>query len=264
MLTNVVQRWREKRGIYRPIGEVIDTRLYEVAFIPDDRTARNFVEQHHYEGSMPAARERFGLYEGPFLVGVAVFSHPMQEKVLAVLPCDRLEGVELGRLVLLDRVPANGESYFVARCFDLLRRKGYRGVVSFSDPVRREDSTGHVVLRGHVGGVYQALSATYAARSTPKTMRLLPDGAVLSARAISKIRAQDQGHAYAERILVNAGAAPRGDEDPAAWLARWMPRLTRTVRHPGNHRYLFGLDRRTKKHLPASLPYPKFNLETNP
>ncbi len=262
MITNVVQRWREKRGIYRPASEVIDTRLYEVASIPDDRTARNFVEQHHYSSSMPAARFRFGLYDGPFLAGVAVFSHPMQEKVLDVLPCDRLEGVELGRLVLLDRVPANGESFFVARCFALLRREGIRGVVSFADPVRRENIAGRTTMPGHVGTIYQSLNAVYADRSTARSIRLLPDGTTLSARAISKIRSGDQGHAYAERILVRAGAAPRRGEDARAWLATWIPRLTRTMRHPGNHRYLFGLDRMTKRHLPASLVYPKFNLET--
>lgn len=31
MLTPVAQRWRDRRGTYRPAGEVIDTRLYEVA-----------------------------------------------------------------------------------------------------------------------------------------------------------------------------------------------------------------------------------------
>ncbi len=263
MITNVAQRWRDRRGIYRPAGEVINTSLYEVAAIPDDRTARSFVEQHHYSASMPAARFRFGLYEGPFLAGVAVFSHPMQEKVLDVLPCDRLEGVELGRLVLLDRVPANGESFFVARCFAMLRREGIRGVVSFADPVRRENIAGRMTMPGHVGNVYQALNAVYAARSTARTLRLLADGSVLSDRALSKIRSGDQGHEYAERILVHAGAAPRRGEDPRAWLATWMPKLTRTMRHPGNHRYLFGLDRITKRHLPMSLAYPKFNLEAS-
>jgi hypothetical protein len=31
VLTPVVQRWRDRRGVYRPAGEVISTHLYEVA-----------------------------------------------------------------------------------------------------------------------------------------------------------------------------------------------------------------------------------------
>lgn len=53
-----------------------------------------------------------------------------------------------------------------------------------------------------------------------------------------------------------AGAAPLGG-DPAAWLGTWLPRLTRTLRHPGNHRYAWPLQRRLRDRLPAALPYPK-------
>ena len=49
------QRWRERRDSYRPAGEVIDPRRFEVAPIPDDTTARAFVEAHHYSASYPAA-----------------------------------------------------------------------------------------------------------------------------------------------------------------------------------------------------------------
>ena len=48
MITATCQRWRERRDSYRPAGEVIATNLYEVAPIVDDRTAKAFVERHHY------------------------------------------------------------------------------------------------------------------------------------------------------------------------------------------------------------------------
>lgn len=260
MLTNVCHHHRRD---YRPSREVLDTRRFEVAAIADDATAREFVVATHYAASYPAARERFGLYEGAALVGVAVFSHPMNDAVLRRLPCDRLEGVELGRLVLRDAVPANSESYFVARCFDLLRRDGYRGVVSFADPVRRFALDGSVTMPGHAGICYQALNAVYVGTATARTLRLLPDGSVLSARSLSKIRAQERGHAYAEAILERHGAMRRGaSEDPRAWLATWVPRLTRPLKHGGNLTYLWGLDRRVKRMLPASKPYPKLILET--
>lgn len=105
MLTPVVQRWRDQRGTYRPVGEPIDTRRYEVAVIEgdgSDRIAKGFVRRHHYSASYPAARHRFGLYRGPELVGVAVFSQPANNATLAVFPGGRESAIELGRLVLLE------------------------------------------------------------------------------------------------------------------------------------------------------------------
>lgn len=261
MITNVTQRWRERRGVYRPAGEVINTAHYEVASIPDDRTAKAFVVQNHYSSSYPAARYRFGLYWGGLLVGVAVFSVPANNKVLACLPGAPIENVELGRLVLLDRVPGNAETWMLARCFEHLRREGLNGAVSFSDPVPRTTSDGEVVLRGHVGGLYQAFNGIYTGRGTARTLRLLPDGSVFSDRASQKIRTGERGWQYAAAILERHGAATLTDPaDGRAWLAEWMPRLTRRLAHGGNHRYLLPIGKHVRKHLPASLPYPKFVL----
>lgn len=263
MLTEVVQRWRSRRDSYRPAGEPIDTRRYEVAPIDGagaDRTAEAFVAAHHYSGSYPAARERVGLYRGDALVGVAVFSVPAQERVLAVLPCPKTEAVELGRLVLLDDVEANGESWFIARCFEILRSRGYAGVVSFADPEPRSKATGEVVFPGHLGTIYQATNAIYSGRASPRTLRLLPDGKVFSARAISKVRARERGWRYSVEQLVAAGAAePESTtvDGLRAWLAAELPRITRAMRHRGNHRYLFGLTASVRRRLPSSLPYPK-------
>lgn len=122
MLTNATQRWCHDLPRYRPAGERIDPRRYEVAPIADDTTARAFVRAHHYSGSYPAARFRIGLYGNVgALEGVAVFSMPANEAALAVLPGERLSRVELGRFVLIDAVPGNGESWFLARCFEILR-----------------------------------------------------------------------------------------------------------------------------------------------
>jgi len=259
MLTRVVQRWADRRGVYLPAREPIVTASYEVAPIADDTTARAFIVEHHYSGCYPAAQRRFGLYRRGELVGVAVFSVPMQARVLDRCPGDRASSTELGRLVLHDSVPANGESWFVARCFKLLAAEGFTGVVSFSDPVPRTTLSGERCFRGHIGTIYQALNATYAGRASPKTLKLLPDGTVMSARAIAKIRARDQGWRYAARLLESAGAEPLGDDhDPVAWINRWMPAVTRTMRHRGNHVYLWALDKRVRRRLPQSQAYPKF------
>src|SRR4051812_6924879 len=105
MQTALAQRWRDRRASYRPAGEPIITRHYDVAVIADDRAAKAFVLAHHYAATYPAARFRFGLYRGGALCGVAVFSHPCNDRVLtnvfAGVPA--LACVELGRFVLLAR-----------------------------------------------------------------------------------------------------------------------------------------------------------------
>lgn len=259
MLTNVAVRWREQAGSYRPAEEVIQTRQYEVADIDSDKVAKGFVEQHHYSGSYPAARFRYGLYRRGALVGVAVFSHPPHNAVLTnVFPVPAVEAVELGRFVLLDDVPGNGETWFLARAFEQLRREGLVGVVSHSDPMPRRAADGAQVFGGHVGGIYQAHNAVYLGRLKPRPVLLLPDGTVFSDRAASKIRNGERGWRYAVEQLVAAGARPPGARaDLRAWLAQVLARLARRERHPGNHKYAWALHRSMRRVLPASLPYPK-------
>ncbi len=265
MLTDVVQRWGRGRASYRPSGEPIRTADFDVERMAVDGPAKTFVIGNHYSGSYPAARERFGLYKfnGQMLVGVAVFSVPVQPKALDVLPGDRDESVELGRFVLTDDVPANGESWFLGRCFEQLRGLGYTGVVSFSDPVPRSDAGGRVVHPGHVGTIYQATNGVYLGRTKAERRRLLPDGTVLHGRAVAKIRRRDRGWRYAAALLERHGAEPLGEtEDAEAWLARWVPALTRPLAHGGNLKYAWALRQRDRRHLPASLPYPKFDALT--
>lgn len=252
------QRWRNGLDHYRPTGEPINPRLYEVAEIPRDAPAKRFILEHHYSGSYPAARFRFGLYRGPALLGVAVLSVPMNDaSVTNALPIPALEGVELGRFVLLDEVPGNGETWFLARCFTHLRREGLAGVVSFSDPCARVNAAGARVFGGHVGTIYQASNGCYLGRGTARTLRLLPDGSVLSPRVISKLLRRERGWEYGAELLQRHGAG-RPDGDVAAWARTWIDRLTRPLRHRGNHKYAWPIDPRLRRHLPYGRnPFPK-------
>jgi hypothetical protein len=253
------QRWRERSSIFRP-AEPIRTAEYEVAEIDRDAAAKAFVLQHHYSGSYPAARFRYGLFTRGQLVGVAVFSVPCSNLVLTgtFRGIAATEATELGRFVLLDNVPGNGETWFLARCFELLRKEELAGVVSFSDPMPRATSAGQVVFPGHIGTIYQAHNAVYFGRATPRTLRMLPDGSVLSARAISKLRARVKGWHYTAELLVAHGADEPG-EDLNAWADHWLPLITKPLRHHGNHKYAWGLNRSTRRLLPASLSYPKLS-----
>ncbi len=248
------QRWREGRNGFRVFGERINPLEYDVAEILDDGTAKQFVTAHHYSGTYPAARRRYGLYHHGDLVGVAVFSIPQTEHVLARwYPGHAREAVELGRFVLLDDVPGNGETWFLARCLQALRRIGHCGIVSFSDPMPRTRQNGDIVFAGHLGGIYAASSAIYAGRTRPETIALLPDGTVLSPRVVSKIRAyargestqKTQGWRYGVERLIQHGAPPfpfsSGDPSGLRWCNDALRALARRVRHPGNLRYLMPL-----------------------
>jgi hypothetical protein len=257
---NLNQRWAEGRASYRRPEEPIRTAEYDVAEIHDDTTARDFILTHHYSGTFPAARFRAGLYRRGELVGVAVFSHPCSDKVLTnVFPGKATDSVELGRFVLLDEVPGNGETWFLARAFDILKTHKITGVVSFSDPMPRKTVTGDLVFRGHYGAIYAAHNAVFLGRSTARTLRLLPDGRVFSDRAAQKIRKAERGWHYAAAQLEAWGAskAPDDPEDRRAWFALALKRFTRTVPHRGNFKYAWAIDKSLRRSLPASLPYPK-------
>jgi hypothetical protein len=262
MIATSCQRWRDRRAAFRPAGELFDRTRAHVDAI-DERTAKAFVLRHHYSASYPAARFRAGLFWKPsstaaeVLAGVAVFSVPMNQRAVPHY-FDELApaaGVELGRLVLLDEVPANAESYFVARAFRLLKAAlGVQAVLSYSDPVERISGSGEVVKPGHVGTVYQALNAAYCGRSSARTMLVAADGRAVSHRALSKLRADDRGAAYAYAQLRGMGAPARDPlESGAAYVARALEGF-RPVRHPGNHVYAWRLDGRQ---VDRRLPYPK-------
>jgi hypothetical protein len=254
------QRWRERKSVFRRKAQDFSAKAFDVALIPDDKTARAFVEQHHYSASFPAAQEKFGLYQGSELVGVAVYGRSARDAVLTNVfdgPVDRLR--ELSRLVLLDEVPYNAESWFISHSMKCLRSVGITGVLSFSDPIPRSTLEGEVVMPGHVGTVYQATNATYLARGTPRTLKLLPDATVLSDRGIQKIRAGESGWRGQVRLLEKFGADPLDPEADGPtrveWLSRWVGLLTRTMRHTGNYRYAWSFGSAFRM---AAIPqYPK-------
>jgi hypothetical protein len=249
------QRWRDGRDRYRPPDEVIDTRNYEVCEIEGDTLPKQFIADHHYIGSYCNARFRFGLFRQCELVGVAVFGHPTNDRTLTnVFGHPARASVVLSRFVLLDDVPGNGETWFLGRCFEVLRKTDLRGVLSMSDPVPRTNVSGETVFLGHFGTIYQAHNGEYIGRATPRTLAVLPDGRVLDDRLISKIRNREQGWKYGVETLVRYGA-PVPDDDLAGWLGVWMPRLTRPLRHPGNFRYKW--DFRTRRPLVLISSYPK-------
>ena len=107
---------------------------------------------------------------------------------------------------------------------------------------------------------YAASSAVYLGQRRAGTLRLLPDGTVFSARAMSKIRLGERGWRYAVEQLVAAGAAePQGD-NLDAWLTIEAPRVLRRTRHPGCLKYAIPFTRAVARALPASRPFPRVSI----
>ena len=271
------QRWRDGRGLLVRRGEGFEAGRHGAEPV-DDRVARAFVRRHHYSGSFPASILNVALLAAGRRdpVGILTFSVPVQPRAAASYGAGDVGFCDLGRLVILDEVPFNAETWLVARALALLaatkRDAGgaprHKVVLAYSDPVARVDASGRVVLPGHVGHVYgPAGSAVYLGRATPRTLWLAADGTAMSPRSLSKIRRGERGDAAAYRALVAKGAPPiRPGEGAAPYVARALSEgpFSR-VRHPGNHVYAFPAGsaaerRRTRAAMDRGLPYPGRDL----
>lgn len=246
------QRWKKKRALWVPRTVLFDPSRAEVALLPEP-DAKEFVTTHHYSGSWPAARVRVGLFQKrPFeasqLVGTAVFGVGMQPlSISKYLGVDAAFGVELSRFVLLDEVAFNGESWFLRRCFRLLREQlpEVKGVLAYADPMAYDDINGRVTKKGHSGQIYRAFSASYKGTSLPRTIRLSPSGHVLSDRSLAKVRSEERGADYAYQDLLELGAPPRrAGESSRDYVRRVLVEGPfRRMRHPGKHVFTWGLGR---------------------
>jgi len=124
------------------------------------RTAAALVVERHYLHRRPPISHAFGLYDGGELVGAVTYGVPASRHLqMGACPSDPGKVLELNRLWVHDRMPANSESWFVSRSLRLLPP---RIVVSYADPVW-----------GHVGYIYRALNFRYAGwtdmdRKTPR------------------------------------------------------------------------------------------------
>lgn len=254
MDTSRSQRWRERRALWATDFRLINPKAY-CADIVDHGLARTFIAEHHYLPTYPAAQVAVGLFgRCARLEGVAVFAVPATGAVITRHTgfTDPAKGCVLARLILLDSVPQNGESFFCARAFRLLRRErpAIEAVVSYSDPEA-----------GHVGTVYAALSGAHRGTTRPRTV-LRAGARTISDRTLSKIRLGERGMDGAIDQIVRLGLPGQGfRENPAAWLQRLQVQgFLTSHRQAGLFTYCFELTRDARRRgltLPR-LPYPKF------
>lgn len=131
----------------------------------DSKRGKEFVKEHHYSHGIHNGPMCYGLLRGEELVGVLAFATPGSEAVCSsVFGPERKRSVtELHRLVLLDEVPKNAESFFISRALKLLKidRPYYKAVLSFADSTQ-----------GHMGTIYQATNALYCGTTAKATFYL--------------------------------------------------------------------------------------------
>jgi hypothetical protein len=258
--------------------------------------ALQFVRDHHYAHSTPNIQPGDTVIHGLYntatgLVGVAIYIsepggyHEPGAKgpgsITSVFPGGISEALELNRFILLPEVGYNGETWFLAQSRELLRRQGYRGFISFSDPHARLSASGEVVKPGHYGTIYKGGGLVYFGQSKPESFWFKPDWTILAyPTQLSKIRGGKPGWENQVRKLVALGAKPPrclrtgvADVDELCdWLdEHWLPRLARKVRVPGKHKFAFLTDPTKERDLrrlgrlagaerwseePVALPFP--------
>ena len=191
---------------------------------------KDFIKKHHYSHGVHNGPMCYGLFDSEeSLVGVCAFATPCSENVCSSVFGTELKRsvTELHRLVLLDEVPKNSESFFISKSLMLLKkdRPNYSAVLSFADSTE-----------GHLGIIYQASNFLYTGTSGKATFYLDSTGRLRHPRQnginITKESANSKG-----------------------WVA---------VKREGKFRYLYLLpdNKKHKKELVSKLrfsilPYPK-------
>lgn len=137
--------------------DTVNPHEYSVEKIPS-KEGKAFVIEHHYSHGIHNGPMTYGLKRAGELVGVCAFATPCSENVRAsIYGKERKQEVtELHRLVLLDEIPHNAESFFISRSLKALHadKPHLSAVVSFAD-----------ATEGHRGVIYQATNAIFYGRS---------------------------------------------------------------------------------------------------
>jgi hypothetical protein len=279
----VSQRWRERRDFYRPNAEEFDPEDWRVDLMAGKRgkavreggllntwdDGLGFIVSNHYSASYPQIRVMVGMFRASDarLVGVATFGNVLADVRGRFGTYSEYEVAELNRFVLLDEVPGNAETWFLAQAKALahavhaLRGHELKAVVSYSDPVPRRDAGGSLVMPGHCGNIYQAHNALYLGYSASKVMHLDPDGREPHPRMLAKIRKLDaggeKGSEEARRRFERYGVDPRRrGESYTDWVERSLSSPAfRRISHAGNLTYAWALgDKRVRRAVKAAMP----------
>jgi hypothetical protein len=187
----------------------------------DAKAARFACLNWHYAKSFPVSRSAcYGVWESGRFVGAVIFAKGATPWLASPYGLKMVEVAELVRVALRDHEAPVSQIVMAAVALLRERSPGLRLLISFADP-----------LRGHHGGIYQAMNWLYLGGSKSSGSFLAPDGRLLHRRA------------YTGR---NYGRPPME-----------LPPGAREVNVPHKHRYALPLDARLRRRLAkVALPYP--------
>lgn len=138
---------------------------YSVKLI-DYSVGQEFLLKNHYLHRKAPSEYTFGLFlRNNELVGVCTFHTPFSPGLKRMFGEENKNDViELNRLALLDFLPKNSESWFVAKCLNskLIKK---RIIVSFAD-----------TTQNHNGTIYKALNFIYTGLTKKKKNMTVGDG----------------------------------------------------------------------------------------
>lgn len=186
--------------------------------------ARHACLNWHYLRSMPSgATIKIGVWERGRFIGSIIFAHGATLQIGMPYGLNQFECVELARVALTTH--STRVTQIIAKAIKLLKAQspGLKLIVSYSDPDI-----------GHHGGIYQAGNWIYQGQTKGQTA--------------SKVR----GKIVHRRSLFSLYGTSRIGELVARGLDVEIMRLS------GRHKYLYPLDKLTRKKLqPLYKPYPK-------
>ena len=121
--------------------------------------AKTFVEIYHYSHNLGVFKRAYGLYQKKNLVGCCVFGFPVgRQTIKSISPIlENEEVLELTRLVIIDEIGKNAESYFISRAIKNLKEDipTIKVIISYADP-----------MHTHKGTIYQASNFLYQGNKT--------------------------------------------------------------------------------------------------
>lgn len=138
---------------------------FEVREITYEET-KNMILNMYYAKRMPSISFAFGLYLENKQVGVVTYGKPASPFLMrGVLGVEHSSKVyELNRLILVDKLPRNTASFFVAKTLKRLSALNLC-IVSYSD-----------IGMNHNGYIYQALNFKFTGTTKPRTDKYVPKG----------------------------------------------------------------------------------------
>ena len=201
---------------------------YEVKSI-DKFLCKEWLLKKHYAKRIPSISYSFGLFTGGLMVGCCTFGQPPSDQIRFCCGDDYIENtIELNRLIKNDGLEKNVQSWFVARCFEMLPKPMI--IISYSDP-----------NYGHNGYTYQALNFLFTGKGGEKK-EFKWNGKRYNSRHIKDYWFKANGLEFTKDLTIDENFRKAGGE---------------VVKVEMKNRYVYLLgNKRQKKDMRKKLTYP--------